>query len=376
MSQYSNLFSKKIIVSLLLGMLAMCTYNVSAAMVCKYASGFAAINASVPLQAQNITVGSDLVNGTELYSQDFEPSSLPTIACTSSQTSYKVYKDFAYTATPLPLSNWSGSPYAGKIYKTGLPGIGVVVINQGNPLPTRYIARTISADNTFALSNIFRSVEIKFIKIGPVSAGTIRGSDLPSVKIDFTTEGSDNDAANIIRLESLSFSGVVNIVAQTCQTPDVNVSMGVFDINKTFKGVGTVSQWHDASIRLTNCPQFHGVKGSGTYSDNGTASNTIPLNQISLALTPNTSIIDGAKGIMGLKTGVGTASGVGIQLAYGKVSDASPTTVNFNSPKSYVMPNDNYTNRIFPLVARYIQTESLVKPGRADATATFTINYY
>ncbi|WP_411752964.1 fimbrial protein [Serratia sp. (in: enterobacteria)] len=376
MSKYSKLFNKKRIVSLLLGMLAMYTYNVSAAMTCFFASGFATITASAALQAQNITVGSDLPNGTILYSQNFEPSSLPTINCTASLTGYSIFNSLAYTKTPLPLSDWNGSPYAGQIYKTGVSGIGVAATIQGVALPNRFLAASRNANSPVAFVSVYRDVKIIFIKIGPVSAGVIRGSDLPSVKIDFTTEGSDNDAAINIRLTSLSFSGVINIVAQTCQTPDVNVSMGTFDINKTFKGVGTATKWQDASIRFTNCPRFYGVQGSGTYSDNGTVSNTMPLNQISVTLTPNTAIIDGAKGIMGLKTGAGAASGVGIQLAYGQVSDASPTMVNFASPKTYPFANSDSTTKVLPLVARYIQTEDQVKPGRADATATFTINYY
>ncbi|WP_431225951.1 fimbrial protein (plasmid) [Serratia sp. L9] len=376
MSLYSNLFNKKRIVSLLLGMVTMYAYHVSAAMTCKYDSGFATINASIALQARNMTVGPDLPNGTVLYSQRFEPSSLPHIICTPSQTGYRIYNRLAYTATPLPLSDWSGSPYAGKIYKTGVSGIGIVATIQGMPLPYSFTSSSANANIGHKHLSVFRDVNIAFVKIGSVSPGVINGGELPSIKIDFTTEGSDNDAAINIRLASLSFSGVINIVAHTCQTPDVNVPMGTLDINKTFKGVGTASQWQDTSIHLTNCPRFYGVKGSGTYSDNGTVNNTMPLNQIGMTLTPNTSIIDGAKGIMGLKTGAGAASGVGIQLAYGQVSDASPTMVNFASPKTFSLGNNVSTNKVLPLVARYIQTEDVVKPGRADATATFTINYY
>lgn len=376
MSQYNKFLNKKRFLSLLLGMLVMYANSVSAAMTCSYGSGFATINASVALQAQNITVGADLPNGTELYKQKFEPSSLPTIICTASRTAYKVFNNLAYTTTPLPLSDWNGSPYAGRVYKTGVSGIGVAATVTGVALPYRFTYRSATANSAASFVSHYRDVHIIFIKTGPVSAGAIRGSDLPSVKIDFTTEGSDNDAAINIGLSSLSFSGVINIVAQTCQTPDVNVPMGAFDINKTFKGVGTATKWQDASIRFTNCPRFYGVKGTGSYSDNGTASSTMPQNQISLTLTPNTSIIDGAKGIMGLKSGAGAASGAGIQLAYGQVSDTSPTMVNFASPSTYPLANNDSTTKVLPLVAKYIQTEDLVKPGRADATATFIINYY
>lgn len=79
---------------------------------------------------------------------------------------------------------------------------------------------------------------------------------------------------------------------------------------------------------------------------------------------------------MGLKTGSSSASGVGIQMAFGEVNDVSPTFINFSSTKNYTMVSSTQNTVIIPLIARYIQTESLVLPGRADASATFTINYY
>jgi type 1 fimbria pilin len=79
---------------------------------------------------------------------------------------------------------------------------------------------------------------------------------------------------------------------------------------------------------------------------------------------------------MGLKTGAGSATGVGVQLANGKVSDTSPTFLLFSGVQSFTMVNNNETTLTIPLVARYIQTADSVTPGKADATATFTLNYY
>jgi len=97
---------------------------------------------------------------------------------------------------------------------------------------------------------------------------------------------------------------------------------------------------------------------------------------LNLTLAPNTSVIDSTNGILSLKTGTDAASGVGIQLAYGSETDTAPEFVNFSSGNNYTVADDALTRRSFPLIARYIQTESEVTAGRADATVTFTINYY
>lgn len=96
--------------------------------------------------------------------------------------------------------------------------------------------------------------DIYIIKIGPVSPGTIKGSDLPSSSMRLIPEGG-----NTLVLSSLNITGTINIISQTCQTPDVNVPIGQVGINQTFKGKGTASAWQDALIRLTNCPQFYGT---------------------------------------------------------------------------------------------------------------------
>ncbi|MFC0138973.1 fimbrial protein, partial [Erwinia mallotivora] len=95
-----------------------------------------------------------------------------------------------------------------------------------------------------------------------------------------------------------------------------------------------------------------------------------------LSLSPNTPIIDSYKGILAVKSGNGSASGVGIQLAWGTQSAPSPQWVNFAESRQFFLPDDGSTQYSLPLMARYIQTASQVMPGKADATVTFTIYYY
>ncbi|WP_431221677.1 fimbrial protein [Serratia sp. L9] len=375
MNQYMKLFGNKkrvSLLSLLLSTVVMFSHHASAAPNCSLAPGSSEITAPMVLQAQNITAGEDLPNGTVLFSQLFTQAAFPSITCTASATAYTASTQYSYTARPKPLSAWSGTPHPGQIYETGVPGIGVVVSYYGRAFPTyRETGIAAPAGTVFGYNNIPLEFDVSFIKIGTIAPGTIKGADLPSVAMEFITQGS-----NPVRLFSMSFTGAINIVAQTCQTSDVNVPMGTINADQIFKGKGTASKWVDASINLTNCPQFYGVKGRGYYSNNGIGSLSLPANQVSLMLTPNTSVIDSSKGIMGLKSGSGSASGVGIQLAYGEVNAPSPDLVNFDVFKNYIMSNGGATTQKLPLVARYIQTDERVTPGRADATATFTINYY
>jgi hypothetical protein len=84
--------------------------------------------ASIPLSVGNITAGAEIPNGTVLYRQTYRPGySNAATSCTD-----RIYDtQFLYTSTPKPLSSWNGSPYGGKVYETGVPGIGVAFWRSG-----------------------------------------------------------------------------------------------------------------------------------------------------------------------------------------------------------------------------------------------------
>ena len=62
-----------------------------------------------------------------------------------------------------------------------------------------------------------------------------------------------------------------------------------------------------------------------------------------------------------------TAGGVGVQIVYNDV----PLQLN----NRIVLKKSAGGQETFPLVARYYQTKSQVKPGSANATATLNITY-
>jgi len=331
------------------------------------------VTTTAPLLGGNITVGPDNADGFTVYRQTYAPT-FPSVKV-QCDANGPFYTSNVLKNIPLPLSPWNTGAYAGKVYETGVPGIGVVFWYNGQGFPlTRPGGCTSSTVNTCSLQSSNLTWDFSFIKIGPITPGVILGSKLPCVVAGVGQSGSSVDMTQVC------FSGALNVVSQTCVTPDVNVSMGNFDVNANFNAVGATTPWKDASIVLTNCPRFYGTINTlreTFYSDDGTFGVATPKNNtITLSLTPNTPIINAGQGILSIKSTSNSASGVGIQMAYGNIGDASPALINFSNLKSYTMVNNTVTTLKLPLVARYIQTESLVSPGRADATVTFTINYY
>ncbi|WP_419236366.1 fimbrial protein [Serratia fonticola] len=95
-----------------------------------------------------------------------------------------------------------------------------------------------------------------------------------------------------------------------------------------------------------------------------------------MRLTPTTSVIDAANGIMAIDSSVsGAAAGVGIQIGWGN-SSQTPTLFNFAGEQTLTLPKDGSPTIRVPLAARYIQTATSVSPGKANGKVVFTINYY
>lgn len=350
----------------------------SLALTCNTSQTEGALSTTAPFQGSNIFIGPDAANGTVLYSMYFNPSRRIVIGCDASATAYRPTMSWTFSSTPRPLSSWSGSPYGGKVYETGVPGVGVAVRNSSNAIPftnNPWGGTTTSANNWVAQNGF--DFDLVLLKIGNITPGTINGTNLPTVQVYFQTPFTTQLSVTTVR-----FTGTLNITSSTCTTPDVNVSMGSYDINNTFTAVGSTTAWTDASIRLTNCPRFYGTinDGQNTYTTPGGSSagvGTPTANRLGLVLNTNTYVIDNTKGIMGVVGGTSSASGIGIQLASGNVGDAATNFIVFSGTAiNYSMSNSTATGYVLPMRARYIQTSSSVTPGKANGSVTFIINYY
>lgn len=325
------------------------------------------VNAIIPLSVGNITAGAEIPNGTVLYRQTYRPGySSASISC--SDGTYE--SQFVYTSTPKPLSSWSGSPYGGKVYETGVPGIGVAFWRSGNGFPYSS-GGGCSGASSCSWSAGLLTWDISLIKIGNITPGTISASNLPCMNETLGNSGSR------VSLLKACFSGAINIVSRTCTTPDVTVNMSKHDIS-VFRAAGSTTEWVDASIKLTDCPVFYGTADDAdrnSWSENGTINiGAVTANKLGVTLTPNTTVLQPGNGVFALSESADSASGIGIQLAYG--TSASQTPVTFMQEKRYTMAQGSSGSVNIPLVARYIQTETRAQPGKANSAVTFLISYY
>ncbi|MDI6461581.1 fimbrial protein [Cronobacter malonaticus] len=373
---------RKSVLSLGAGMLLLLSFgeNVLASTSCSYHSGSHAMSVTLPING-TISVGSDASDGRTLYRLHYMPSAPVKIDCLSTDSvPYDVSYDYHWTSTPHGLSPWNGPPFPGKVWDTNLPGVGVAVWAQGDKsvaIPGTYYIDTVHPQPN---QNVNHTVNSEFwlylIKTGPVQPGYVNGQDLPSMAIDFIASGASGSPLNALKI---NFTGSVNIAALSCTTPDVNVKLGTWSAENDFSGVGSGTEWRDASITLTNCPRAWGIRTNINANDSGITSmgNASP-NPVWITMKPSTTVIDANNGIFSVTPGSDSASGVGIQIAKGNVSDAShePMVLNTYNNNYWNLSTDDVNTHRIPFVARYVQTEDRMRPGKANGAITFTVLYY
>ncbi|HEY2454436.1 MAG TPA: fimbrial protein [Scandinavium sp.] len=340
--------------------------------------------AAMPLLMGNITAGSDLPDGSILYQQQYNHAfqgSAGSVQVTCS-TNSPIMANYGFSQTPLPITSWGSGQLSGKVYETGVSGIGIyfqqhtngdLTVPDSKPAAAETNGGALCEGTTCNVIGNFLRWDVYFVKTGPISPGSINGGDLPCLTLNYTNEG--NSPSN--QVENVCFSGAINVIAGTCQTPNVDVDMGKYDISQ-FSGKGSAQKWTDASIKLLNCPIFYGSNSGGTWSSDGTSSSsggTPQNNALRLSLTPNTTVIDSSNGIFSITDGTGSAQGIGIQVAYGEPS-GNVELVDFSQTKDYQLETNTTGISDIPLVARYIQTETNLQPGVANSAITFLINYY
>lgn len=347
---------------------------------CRFADsnavGNRGVTVTMPLSGSNLTVGRDVPLGAEVYRQTFYPQSSIDVTCIDIAP-YAIEHNF-FTATPMPPASWSGSPYAGKIYQSGVAGIGIVVVHNSDVVPYDWNWMNCSSTSpcTATLGPSTTSYTVLFIKTGPVSAGVVNGSNIPSVARDLISD-------NTIGLVRLNFSGSINIVSRTCATPDVAVPMGSHQLSE-FSGRNTFTPWKDFSIALNNCPAFNGYyqsSGPTWTSDGGSGAvgnlDSRKSNVLRVRIDPTLAAINPTQGILTVNPSAPgdspAATGVGVQVAD---SHGTPLPLATLRASGITPRADEGASYSIPLKARYIQTADSITAGPANATATFTIDYY
>ncbi|MBF8004430.1 type 1 fimbrial protein [Pseudomonas brenneri] len=354
--------------------------NTALALTCDYKDGIRPANGDMPLQISAITVGRDVPLGTEVYRQAFDVASgrSPTVEC--KYPPFQMWAEYVVDSSR-GVANWSSGTYANKVYRTNIQGLGVAFYASG-PLPRSGDKRPPNCPNKNSPCPVplylTTNYELVLIKIGDVSPGVLRGSDLPRVAL----------YANFNSIRILGFSmgtsGSIQIVSRTCNTPDVVVPMGTHP-TKQFTGLNSATGWKDFSIVLNNCPAFHGTYKTDTPSwtsqsganPSGTGYSGRPTdNKLLFRIDPARAAINASNGVLSLDPSptdsASAASGVGIQIATPNNSPV-PFGTNRSSGLNLRTSEGSYS---IPLRARYIQTGKQVTPGPANASATFTITYH
>jgi type 1 fimbria pilin/uncharacterized membrane protein YqaE (UPF0057 family) len=319
---------------------------------CSYANGTTAITIPVVLQG-TITVGRDAPVGTEIYRTYVHSNQIVAVTCDEVSPF-----NFQYISLPYPKANYTDPVYGNNVYQTNVPGVGVVGW-AGDPPKAMPASFNSSIVGTTTVNTDW--YYFSFIKIGPVSAGTITGASLPTLQY---VVGSNN-----LRLQLGGATGSLSIIAQTCTTPNVSVNLGTH-FTTELSGVGTTTnQWVSVPIALNNCPAFFGYT-STSIDDGVTTPGLLGQNSILYSVTPNNGVADATNGVMNLSSG--GATGIGIQL-----TDTSSKPVQFNTatPSGLTLNETNSANYTINLQARYYQTGTSITAGAANATATVTLTY-
>lgn len=328
---------------------------------------------TVPLAASAISVPPGTATGTVIFEQKINLKNTPkfSIMCDA-------VGDFMRT------ENYDSHPYppistGSKIYKTNIAGIGVR-FRAGDPptysFPVNYYSSTCTAASDDQYCNFTKGwvadTTIQLIKTdNTVGTGAITGASLP------TSVYTAGQSGSMVDIYKINISGSLSVNIPTCDITSASQSM-VVPMGKhhvaDFSGVGSGTEWKDASIRLNNCGHFYGNSSAAIASFDGTSN--VPLTDLTsnaavVTLTPLDGNIKPEEGVMALSDS-SSATGIGIQLSS---SESESGKINLNAAYTKMLPKDGTTNFTIPLFARYIQTENAVGAGTANGKLEYTISY-
>ena len=342
---------------------ALCWVAPAMAQSCEYANGMTApYQLFLPLQG-NITVGADVPNGTVVYYGGHTAAVSGQTLCRSDIESEARwdYKWLRAPAAPVP-----GRP---GVYESGIPGIGIrYIARNGSTIPVHF--GSLPFGPRAILSNIMTEFTFNLIKIGPVSAGTLQGSTLPTIRWNLNW-----DAGEGLDLWHASVQGQLNIVTGTCNVRDINVPLGTY-AQRSFTGTDRVTPWVEYALELSGCPAFFGKARSYVREDGGVVEVVAARrdNALGVRLDPTTAIVDQPRSIMALQEYPDNpaARGLGIQIA---LPDGRPVGFGVFRDSGLSLTEIANGRYSIPLRARYIQLEDRVRSGPANGAMVVTLRY-
>lgn len=340
-----------------------------------------------------ISVGDDIPVGSVIYRARLWAAAMG-VRCTTPDESgvgIDIYTPARVEVINAPTSVVAGvtAPTKGeKVYETNIPGIGVSITAEGiMPYVWATAKFKLKAVNSIDSTSTatFSRLDLKLIKTGPVSPGTVNAINFPQLQITFTTPTAPVGSTFTgfpIPYSTVSYNGTIQIVKSTCRTEvaDKVVDLGSHEVNDIKNTSGRATTWTDASLRLIGCqfsPGFYSDINYGIYhvGTNNVGQGTPDANTVRLSLSTSTSIIDPLNGIIALTPASDSATGVGIQIGVKEGSDITP--FNFNTNEVIFTPSSPDAQSLdIPIFARYAATSDVITPGKANGAVVYTLNYY
>ncbi|VGC13543.1 fimbrial protein [Klebsiella quasipneumoniae] len=335
----------------------------------------------------NIAIGADIFSGNEipvgtiLYSllANTETYRIELTCATNEKWVIDVHYRFLEQPKNSPIMI-NGKP----VYETNVKGVGVAVreasgnnyITWESPFNKPFETQGSSTDGS---TSHWRHPKIyyEFIKTGPISGSTtLNMNSVPDVAI--TAIDTPGYSGLPIDMLHLKVTGNFHIHSSTCKITNTNstVLLGEHAVNNELKGIDSTTPWVNASIELSDCPQFFGYYSEDQISTDGNkpTEGAVTSNKIRVDITAHSGFIDESKGIFSIdNSDPQSASGVGIQL--GGMSGATIQPLNLEVGYEYPLPNNASKVINIPLFARYYQVTNKITPGTANGVITYTINY-
>lgn len=370
-------------------------------------------NINIPILSGGITVSAlrDLPVGEELFVQQISRTTINQamryMDCISS--------DSTATGTFSTLSKieFEGGPPASTttingrtIYETGIQGIGYSLTYGDNsstaenlPVTKEFAVNTSVAFGGISLTGISRNLYFRLVKTGDIPAGTWTVPiNIPAI-ITYAEPGQ-NMAANFnLNSDRIHISGTVNVVAGSCQTPDVYVHLGEYEITDMMQRPNWNSPWKEFNIQLINCPVMAGRHESvgSNWAGEGSSNTYVKVPDSPNLIAYRLDFIN-EKGFtyMGescLKTesAPNASEGVCVEVDDPSISNGIYTNAldsAFYSWRDKAFLNQYYagssaTSYTIPLRARYSRVRATaengavvpLKAGPANAAVEFTIIY-
>ena len=304
--------------------------SLNAMAACSFSTGNSAVTLTVSVPS-TLPFPRDTPDNTVLYESATVTATGPTFGCTT-DTKWGVKNKLG---TDSPTS---------KTFPIGDTGISWQWIYKESPLSGD--GGTSLPKDTYSFATTPHA--LRLLKTGTVKSNTtISSGEIGNIKV------------GTIYPISLKISNELKFIAQSCETPDVKVEMGQYDLG-IFSEIGDTSKATSFNILFHNCPS--GIKKV----------------MYTLAPNPTTPAWNAALGIIELNKS-STAKGIALQIL-----DSNQTPLELN--KDYVFSDYTSTGGSFriPLSARYYRTlpasnggknDLGVRPGTANSEVSFVMSY-